>query len=161
MRTLRSFGLCSILMLCTVLVFAGCASTTLGKAIQSAEAQKKLVEAAAIEFAKLHMKGDPRITEAVYARGKAAYQKYYTAQVAEANALASWKTVSSPENESKLTAALTEVTNNINVYLALVGQFIDLSALQQKIGAEGPRVREGRTVLYERPMPDSTLSWAR
>lgn len=133
---LQLFGL--FLMMVLVLALASaCAKTALGKAIQSADVQKKLVETAAVEFIKLHLKGDPRITDAVYAQGKAAYQKYYTTQLTLATALASWQTVASPGNEATLTAALTEVTKNINVYLDFVGQFVNVNALKQKLSA-GP-----------------------
>jgi hypothetical protein len=129
-RAMQYLGLCLLL----AFVVSACASTALGKAIQTADVQKRLVETSAVEFSKLHLLGDPRVTDAVYAQGKAAYQKYFVSQTAMATALASWKTVSSPANESTLTATLTELTKNINVYLALVGQFVDLGALKAKIG---------------------------
>lgn len=134
MRQSRSGPLSRSLMLAVVLVLAvACASTTLGRAIQAADAQKQLVEAAAVEFVKLHLRGDPRITEAVYTQGKAYYQRYYATQLAEANALAAWRAVGSVANESALTAALGEVTKHIDVYLGFVGTFVDLSALRQKL----------------------------
>lgn len=136
MRRFRSVAPFLGLILVLVLVSA-CAKTALGKAIQSADVQKQLVEGAAVEFIKLHIKGDPRITDAVYAKGKAAYQRYYVTQMALASALASWQTVASPGNEAALTTALTEVTKNINVYLDFVGQFVDVNALKKKLSA-GP-----------------------
>lgn len=136
MRRLRSPSQLISLFLILALVsgFGGCASTTLGRAIQVADVQKQLVEASAVEFIKLHMVGDPRVTDAVYAQGKAAYQKYYGTQLAVATALASWKTVSSPGNEAVLTSALGELTKNINVYLKFVGQFVNLDAIKKKVG---------------------------
>jgi len=120
----------------------GCASSGIGKAVQAADAQKQLVERAAVEFVKLKLKGDPRITPAVYDQGRAAYEKYQVSQAAVADALSSWKVVSSPENESKLQTALTEVTKNINTYLALVGKFVDLDALKKKISrGEGIQIK--------------------
>jgi len=127
----RSLSL--LLLMAMLWVLAACASTALGKAIQTADAQKRVVEGAAVEFAKLHLKNDPRITDAVYAQGKAAYQKWYASQLALASALASWKTVSSAGNEATLTTALSEVTKNINVYLGFVGTFVDLAALKAKL----------------------------
>ena len=118
----------------TLLAFvAGCASTGVGKAVQAADAQKQLVERAAVEFVKLKLRGDPRITPAVYEQGKAAYEKYQGAQAGLAEALSSWKVVSSQENENKLQAALTLVTKNIDAYLALVGRFVNLDDLKKKL----------------------------
>jgi hypothetical protein len=112
-----------------------CASSGVGKAVQAADAQKQLVERAAVEFVKLKLRGDPRITPAVYEQGRAAYEKYQGAQAGLAEALSSWKVVSNPENENKLQAALAEVTKNINFYLALVGKFVNLEDLKKKINA--------------------------
>lgn len=110
-----------------------CASTGIGKAIQAADAQKQLVERAAVEFVKLKLRGDTRITPAVYEQGKAAYEKYQGAQGTLAEALASWQVVKSSENENKLQLALNEVTKNIDVYLALVGRFVNLEELKKKL----------------------------
>jgi len=112
-----------------------CASSGVGKAVQAADAQKQLVERAAVEFVKLKLRGDPRITPAVYEQGRAAYEKYQGAQAGLAEALSSWKVVSNPENENKLQAALAEVTKNIDFYLALVGKFVNLEDLKKKISA--------------------------
>lgn len=130
MIALRKSLFSVVLVLSMLALVVACATTDTGKAVEAAETQKKLIEAAAVEFVKLHMKGDPKVTDAVYAQGKAAYQKYYVTQVAEANALSSWKTVQSPENEAKLQTALSEVKKNGDAYLAFVGQFVNLSALK-------------------------------
>lgn len=114
--------------------FTACASSAIGKSIQAADAQKQLVERAAVEFVKLKLRGDPRITPAVYEQGKAAYEKYQGAQGTLAEALASWQVVKSSENESKLQTALLEVTKNIDVYLSLVGRFVNLEDLKKKLG---------------------------
>lgn len=134
MRQARMFT--SILLVCVVALAWGCASSGVGKAVQAADAQKQLVERAAVEFVKLKLKGDPRITPAVYEQGRTAYEKYQGAQSGLAEALSSWKVVSSPENENKLQAALAEVTKNIDFYLALVGKFINLEDLKAKLKAE-------------------------
>lgn len=120
-------------LLAAVLLVAACATTTVGKAIQSADAQKQLVERAAVEFVKLKLRGDARITPAVYDQGRAAYEKYQGAQAGVAEALASWKVVSSAENEAKLMTALSEATRTINVYLDLVGRFVDLNKIKAEV----------------------------
>lgn len=121
--------------LAVLLVFtAACATTGLGKSIQAADLQKRLVEEAAVEFIKLHLKGDPRITTAVYDEAKSTYGKWAAAQTALAQSLATWQTVKSEPNEQRLTAALTQVKNSADVYLALVAKFVNLDALKSKIG---------------------------
>jgi hypothetical protein len=123
------------LALALVLIIAvACATTGLGKSIQAADLQKRLVEEAAVEFIKLHLKGDPRITDAVYAEAKTTYGKWAAAQSALAQSLATWQTVKSEPNEQRLTAALTQVKNSADVYLALVAKFVNLDALKAKIG---------------------------
>jgi predicted small secreted protein len=113
------------------LLVAACASTGIGKAIQTADLQKYLVEASAVEFAKLHFTNDPRITPEVYQKGKDAYTKWAAAQNAEARALATWKTVSNAPNEQQLKLALELVKASADQYLALIGQFVDLKKLKQ------------------------------
>lgn len=126
----------TLLVVAAMLLTTACASSGVGKAVQAADLQKQLVERAAVEFVKLKLKGDPRITPAIYDAGRAAYEKYQVTQAAAADALSSWKVVSSPENESKLQTALAEVTRNIDTYLAFVGKFVDLEALKAKLKVE-------------------------
>jgi len=135
MRFLKQSKILLVVMLLMVVPFVmlACATTPIGKAVQAADAQKQLVERAAVEFVKLKLQGDPRITQVVYDQGKAAYGKYEVAQTSLAQAISSWKVVSNPENESKLQAALTEATKTIDVYLNLVGKFVDLNALKKKL----------------------------
>jgi hypothetical protein len=131
---MRRFPLVCIGLVLALLAGA-CASTGIGKAVQAADAQKQLVERAAIEFVKLKKQAtpDPRITDAIYAQGREAYEKYQVAQGSLAQALSSWKVVASPENESKLQAALVEATKTIDSYLALVGKFVNLEELKKKL----------------------------
>lgn len=145
----------------TALGFTACATTGIGKAIQAADTQKQLVERAAVEFVKLKLKGDARITPAVYDQGRAAYEKYQGAQAAVAEALASWKVVKSAENESKLQAALTEVTKHIDVYLAFIGRFINLDELKKKLQAgELPSVADGpKPVTWAFITLEARLTW--
>jgi hypothetical protein len=114
-------------------LMTACASSAVGKAVQSADAQKQLVERAAVEFVKLKLRNDPRITPAVYEQGRIAYEKYQGAQAGLAESLASWKVVSSAANEARLQVALTEVTKNIDAYLAIVGRFVDLTKIRAEV----------------------------
>jgi hypothetical protein len=127
--TYRYLGLLILL----AFIATACASTGVGKAVQAADAQKQLVERAAVEFVKLKLRGDARITPAVYAQGRAAYEKYQGAQAGVAEALSSWKVVASAENEARLMTALTEATRTIDVYLGLVGKFVDLTKIKSEV----------------------------
>lgn len=123
-----------MLTLALVLVIAACATTGLGKAIQASDVQKRLVEESAVEFIKLKLTGDTRITDAVYAQAKTSYEKWASAQSAQAAALATWQTVKSAPNEERLTTALDQVKKDADVYLALVGRFINMDAVKKKVG---------------------------
>ena len=120
------------IVLLVFIIATACATTGIGKAVQVAAVQKKLVETSAVEFVKLHLKNDPRITDEIYAKGKNAYQKWYLAQQGLATTLSTWKTVSSSENEARLLAALEAVNKSADVYLGLIAQFIDLRKLEEK-----------------------------
>lgn len=122
------------LVVVAALLMSACASTGIGKSIQAADTQKQLIEAAAVEFVKLQLGGDPRITPAVYAQGKDAYGKWASAERSLAASLATWKTVKSAPNEQQLSVALIEVTKAANLYLDLVAKFINLPGLKAKIG---------------------------
>jgi predicted small secreted protein len=109
-----------------------CATTPIGKAVQSAEAQKKLVEAAMLEVAKLHLKGG--IAEPEYQKARAAYQTWARAQTNLATSLAAWKAVDSAENGAKVSTALQQLGPLTTTLLDLVGRFVDLSAIRAKTG---------------------------
>lgn len=123
-----------VAILVLALLVAACATSSVGKAVQSSDLQKQLVEAAAVEFIKLKLTNDPRITPVVYTQGKDAYEKWASAQIAMAASLAAWKTVSNAPNEQKLQTALTELREYADLYLALVGKFVDLKQLKSQIG---------------------------
>jgi hypothetical protein len=132
MQRVLAYRFIGILILLAFIASA-CASSGVGKAVQAADAQKQLVERAAVEFVKLKLRGDARITPAVYEQGRAAYEKYQGAQAGLAEALSSWKVVSSAANEAKLQTALAEVTKSIDFYLALVGKFVDLNKIKAEV----------------------------
>ena len=122
------------LALAMLLVVAACATSSLGKSIQAADVQKRVVEEAAVEFIKLHMKGDPRITDAVYAEAKTAYGKWAIAQNALALNLAMWQSVKSETNEQRLTGSLAQSQKMADAYLGVVGKVVNVKAVKAKIG---------------------------
>lgn len=122
------------LLILAVLIVVACATTTLGKAVQASDLQKRIVEESAVEFIKLKLTGDPRITDQVYASAKASYEKWASAQSAQAAALATWQTVKSATNEDRLKTALETTKKDADVYLTLVSRFVNLDAVKKKVG---------------------------
>lgn len=94
----------ALVLVFTLVGVLACATTPLGKAIQTADAQKQLVEASAVEFAKLHFKG--QVSDEDYAKGKAAYGKWAKGQTALAESLAAWKQLGSAASDRRLAEAL-------------------------------------------------------
>jgi len=109
-------------------VLAACATTPLGKAVQGAHIQKQLVEASAVEFIKLHMKG--AVSDADYAKGKEAYAKWAAGEDALAKSLADWKRLGDTPSSDRLGAALRLSGELFRVYSTLIGKFVDLGALR-------------------------------
>jgi hypothetical protein len=99
-----------------------CATTPLGKAIQTADAQKQLVEASAVEFAKLHLNG--QISDELYAQGKAAYGKWAKGQTALAESLAAWKQIGDVASEKRLSEALKAIGPLARAYF----EFLNMAA---------------------------------
>jgi len=126
----RRIGAAAVL----VVLLVACATTGLGKAIQAADLQKRLVEESAVEFIKLHLKGDPRITQAVYDEAKMAYGKWSVAQTAYAASLATWQAAKTQANEQRLNATLANADATGSAYLNQVGKFVDMNAVKAKVG---------------------------
>lgn len=120
-----------VLVLLAALVGA-CATTPLGKAIQSAHVQKQIVEASAVEFAKLYLQG--QVPEDSYAKGKEVYQKWAKSEIALAKSLADWKRLGDAESGNRLSLALKLSGDLFRAWADAVGQFVDLNALRAKIG---------------------------
>jgi Tfp pilus assembly protein PilF len=121
-----------LLCLALAVVLVACATTPIGKAIQAADFQQKVVHEAAVQVAMIHLQGG--IAEPTYAAIKKAYADWAAAQAALAHSLAAWKVVQTPENDSKVTAALTRIGPLAEAYLKLVSRWVDVPAIQQKVG---------------------------
>lgn len=131
MREYR-MGLAVALVLAFAVACGACATSPLGKAVQVAHTQKQLVEASAVEFAKLHMQG--QVPDESYLKGKDAYVKWAKAEVAVAKTLADWKRIGDTESGKQLSAALRLSGDLFRAWVDAVGQFVDLNALKAKIG---------------------------
>lgn len=118
-----------ILLLLTI----ACATSQLGKSIQTADLQKRMVEEAAVEFIKLQLKGDQRITPAIYDEARRAYQLWSASELALAKNLATWKTVKSPQNEESLTNSLATNKSAADGYLSRVAPFVNLESVRKKV----------------------------
>jgi len=132
MTTQGKFLQVIILALVAALLMAACATTPIGKAVQSAEAQKRLVEGAMIEVAKLHLQG--KMSESDYAKARKDYQAWADVQNALAASLSTWKAVSTAENGQKVSAALQRLGPLTDNLLNFVGRFVDLTAVKAKLG---------------------------
>lgn len=122
----------AIMILMAAIVVSACATTPLGKAVQGAHVQKQLVEASAVEFAKLHLQG--KVPDAEYAKGKAAYEKWASGEVALAKSLADWKRLGDAESGKRLGLALQLSGELFRAWTDAVGQFVDLGAMKAKAG---------------------------
>lgn len=118
--------------LCLVALLAACASTTVGRGIQIAEAQKLLVERAAVELIKLNRQG--KLPDADLAAVRAVYERWRPLQAALAEAMAQWRLVASAENNERVEAALRAVAAVTEEYLRFAGQWLDL----QRLGDRAP-----------------------
>ena len=120
------------LLLLVAFVVIACATTPIGKAVSAAHIQKQIVEASAVEFAKLHLQGN--VPEDSYLKGKEAYGKWAKGEVAVAKTLADWKRLGDTESGKRLSEALRLSGDLFRAYVDAVGQFVDLKALRAKIG---------------------------
>lgn len=111
-------------------VTVACATTPLGKAVQAADAQKRVVEASAVEVVKLHLTG--QLSDADYTRAKDAYAKWAAGETTLAQSLAAWKSVQAASTSDRLSAALQSVFALSKTYFEFVGQFVDLSQFGYK-----------------------------
>lgn len=125
----RQKAFLSVLLLLGFLT--ACATTPLGKAVQAAHVQKQLVEASAVEFAKLYLQG--KVPEAEYLKGKDAYEKWAKGEAALAKSLADWKRLGDVESGKRLGLALQLSGELFRAWVDVVGQFVDLKGLQSKL----------------------------
>lgn len=122
----------ALIFLALAVLMAACATTPIGKAIQSADLQQKIVHEAAVQVAMIHLQGG--IAEPVYKDIKKAYADWAAAQAALAQSIAAWKAVGTPENDSRVTAALKRLGPLAEAYLKLAGRWVNLAEIQKKVG---------------------------
>ena len=116
-----------------VLIFLmSCATTPLGRAVQTAHVQKQLVEISAVEFAKLHVQGT--VPDDAYVKGKTAYEKWAKGEVALAKSLSDWKRLEDLPSSQRLSDALRLSGELFRAYVDAIGQWVDLEKIRQKIG---------------------------
>jgi hypothetical protein len=114
-----------------LVALAACATTPIGKAVQSAHVQKQIVEASAVEFAKLHFQG--KIPADKYAKGRDAYEKWAAGEVALAKSLADWKRIGDTESSQRLSKALQLSGELFRLWSEAVGGFVDLVKMKSQI----------------------------
>mgnify|MGYP001562705070 CR=1 FL=1 len=131
-RRVRESRIVPVAVVLLLVFAAACATTPIGKAVQSAHVQKQIVEASAVEFAKLHLQGN--VPEDSYLKGKEAYGKWAKGEVAVAKTLADWKRLGDTESGKRLSEALRLSGDLFRAYVDAVGQFVDLKALRARIG---------------------------
>lgn len=126
----RVIQLGSVLLLVALVV--GCATTPLGKATQAADVQKQLIQASANEVARLYL--DDKIDVATYRKAREVYQKWAVGETALAKSFAEWKRLQNADSSQRLGIALQDLGKLAAAYFDVVGTFVNLPALQQKIG---------------------------
>jgi hypothetical protein len=125
-------------------VLSGCAlfaTSPVGKAIQAADFEGKVIVAAARQVKGMCTAVPPQISAAACASAQAAYTKWRAAQITAANAIAAWKAVStagaaSPElnaADAKVKAALAELDPLAQAATDLYKQFVDIKKIQQQV----------------------------
>ena len=102
----------TILILITALLMAACATTPIGKAIQSGEGAKLAVESAAEEVIRLKERG--LITDENYVKAREAYTKWAQAQKVYAEAVVAWSRAKTAQADARVQAALTNLGNALN-----------------------------------------------
>jgi len=124
----------AVVLLLLAAFVGACATSPIGKAVQTAHVQKQLVEASAVEFAKLYLQG--KMPDDTYLKGKAAYIKWESGEVALAKSLADWKRLGDAESGDRLSLAFKLSGSLFRSYVDAVGQWVDLNALKAKIGGK-------------------------
>ena len=135
MRVLRR----AIVLAVLVAVLAACTSSPVGKAVQVADYETKVVVAAARQVKAMCVEGT--LSAAACVNAEAAYHKWRAAAITAANAIAAWKAVSSAGASSgdlsaadaKVKAALDELAPLAKAALDLYRQFVDVKAIEQEV----------------------------
>ena len=131
MKNGKARSLYGLLILALIAGTWACAHSPIGKAVQVASAQKQVVEASAVEIAKLHFQG--KVPDAVYGQAKDAYGKWAVSETALAKTLADWKRIGDAQSSQRLSIAIQQAATLAKTYLDAIGQFVDLNALRQKL----------------------------
>lgn len=99
-------------LILTAALLAACATTPIGKAIQTGEGAKLAVETAADEVIRLHER--KRVSDADYVKAREAYQRWSQAQRVYAEAVVAWSRSKTAQADARVQAALTNLTNTLN-----------------------------------------------
>lgn len=129
MRWMHSPRLLPVLVLLVAISVTACAATPLGKAVETTDIQKQLIERGSIEFMKLHYR--KVIDDKTYAQGRDLYAAWAAAETRLALDLARWKTNDSEANGVALQNSLDRWTPTANAYLDFIGRFVDLVKVKQ------------------------------
>jgi hypothetical protein len=113
------------LALVLVVVLAACATTPIGKAIQSGEGAKLAVESAADEVIRLHLR--KQISDADYVKARSAYEHWARAQKVYAEAVVAWSRSKTAQADARVQAALTNLANTITAAAEALCAFKDKS----------------------------------
>jgi hypothetical protein len=134
----------TILFLAGLLLLSGCsffAKSPVGQAIQAADFEGKVIVAAARQVKGMCNANPPQLTPTTCVDAQAAYTKWRAAQITAANAIASWKAVStagaaSPElsaADARVKAALAELDPLAQAAMNLYKQFVDVKKIEQQV----------------------------
>ena len=110
-----------------LLVLAACATTPIGKAIQSGEGARLAVESAADEFIRLHER--KVVSDADYVLARTAYEKWAQAQKVYAEAIVAWSRAKTAQADARVQAALTNLGTTLNAAADTLCTWKDKSAV--------------------------------
>ena len=102
----------SLAFLLILMVLAACATTPIGKAIQSGEGAKLAIESAADEVIRLHAR--QQLSDADYVTARTAYQRWAQAEKVYAEAVVAWSRAKTAQADARVQAALTNLGTTLN-----------------------------------------------
>lgn len=106
-RMALSVSTSAILFLAGLLLLGGCATTAVGKAVQSAEGAKIAVESAADEVIRIHER--KQLSDADYLKARASYENWAKAERTLTDALVAWNKNKDAAGDARVQAALAAV----------------------------------------------------
>ncbi len=128
-----------------LLVLAGCgyfAKTNVGRAVQVAELEQRLVVRAASAVKAMCVAVPPSLDEPTCAKAKKLFETWRAGQIAAAEAIAAWKAVSAAGGSSdaalvaadvRVQGALARLGPLVKALLDFAGQFVNLDGLRRQI----------------------------